>query len=157
MRYEMRRKDRQISEDESNKIIDAASFGVMATVDCDGAPYAVPLNFVREGDRLFFHGAMEGHKVDNLKARPQVCVTFVGNVSFPEKNFTTVFESVILFGQAVEISDEQEKTHALKLICERFIPQNMNAFDDTINRQLKMTSVWKIKIETVTGKQRKMI
>jgi nitroimidazol reductase NimA-like FMN-containing flavoprotein (pyridoxamine 5'-phosphate oxidase superfamily) len=177
MRYEMRRKDRQISGDESNKIIDKASFGVMATVDGDGIPYAVPLNFVREGDLLYFHGAMEGHKIDNLKERPDVCVTFVGNVSFPENHFTTIFESAILFGKAEEVTGEQEKIYALKRICERFIPKYVehlslaapaetaavsansaaelkNAFDEAINKQLKATSVWKIKIETINGKQR---
>jgi nitroimidazol reductase NimA-like FMN-containing flavoprotein (pyridoxamine 5'-phosphate oxidase superfamily) len=154
MRYEMRRKDRQISSDESYIIIDRALFGVMATVDCDGAPYAVPLNFVREGDVLYFHGAMEGHKIDNLKERPDVCITFVGALSFPEKHFTTVFESAILFGKAEEVTDDKEKIHGLKLICQRFIPNNMNAFDSEIDKQLKATSVWKIKIETISGKRR---
>jgi nitroimidazol reductase NimA-like FMN-containing flavoprotein (pyridoxamine 5'-phosphate oxidase superfamily) len=127
----------------------------MATVDSDGIPYAVPLSFVRDGDLLYFHGAMEGHKIDNLKERPNVCITFVGDVSFPEKNFTTIFESAILFGNAEEVTGEEEKIHGLRLICERFIPKNMDAFDDAINKQLEVTSVWKIKIETISGKQRK--
>jgi nitroimidazol reductase NimA-like FMN-containing flavoprotein (pyridoxamine 5'-phosphate oxidase superfamily) len=151
----MRRKDRQISNDESYIIIDKASFGTMATVDCDGIPYAVPLNFVRDGDILYFHGAMEGHKIDNLKERPNVCITFVGSVSFPEKHFTTIFESAILFGKAEEVTDDNEKIHGLKLICERFVPDNMDAFNYGIEKQLKVTAVWKIKIETISGKQRK--
>jgi nitroimidazol reductase NimA-like FMN-containing flavoprotein (pyridoxamine 5'-phosphate oxidase superfamily) len=129
----------------------------MATVDCDGIPYAVPLNLVRDGDFLYFHGAMNGHKIDNLKERPDVCVTFVGNVSFPENHFTTIFESVILFGKAVEVIDEQEKIHALKLICERFIPKNMDAFDNAVSKQLKVTAVWKIKIEAINGKHKESL
>jgi nitroimidazol reductase NimA-like FMN-containing flavoprotein (pyridoxamine 5'-phosphate oxidase superfamily) len=135
--------------------MDKASFGIMATVDCDGIPYAVPLNFVRDGDILYFHGALEGHKIDNLKERPNVCITFVGDVSFPEKHFTTIFESAIIFGKAEEVTDDTEKTHGLTLICERFIPKNMNAFNYEIDKQLKATAVWKIKIETISGKQRK--
>jgi nitroimidazol reductase NimA-like FMN-containing flavoprotein (pyridoxamine 5'-phosphate oxidase superfamily) len=96
-----------------------------------------------------------GHKTDNLKARPDVCITFVGNVSFPEDHFTTVFESTIVFGKAEEVTDENDKVHALKLICDRFTPKNMVAFDDEINKGLKATAVWKIKIETISGKQRK--
>lgn len=154
MRYEMRRRDRQISCGEAYTIIDKAAFGIMATVDGDGAPYAVPLNFVRDGDALYFHCAMEGHKIDNLKERPRVCITFVGDVSFPEKHFTTIYESAVLFGKAEEISGKTEKIDALKRICERFIPRNMDAFDDAVNKQIDVTSVWKIKIESVSGKQR---
>jgi nitroimidazol reductase NimA-like FMN-containing flavoprotein (pyridoxamine 5'-phosphate oxidase superfamily) len=135
--------------------MDKAPFGIMATVDCDGIPYAVPLNFVRDGDILYFHGAMEGHKIDNLKERPDVCITFIGNVSFPEKHFTTVFESVILYVKAEEVTEDKEKTYGLNLIFERFIPKNMDAFNCEIDKQLKVTSVWKIKIEAISGKQRK--
>jgi nitroimidazol reductase NimA-like FMN-containing flavoprotein (pyridoxamine 5'-phosphate oxidase superfamily) len=155
MHYEMRRKDRQISNEEAYTIIDKAPFGTMATVDSDGIPYAVPLDFVRNGDFLYFHGALKGHKTDNLKARPDVCISFVGNVSYPENNFTTVFESAILFGKAEEVTAGEEKINALKLICQRFTPKNMDAFDDEINNRLKATAVWKITIESISGKQRK--
>ncbi|MDR3246435.1 MAG: pyridoxamine 5'-phosphate oxidase family protein [Prevotellaceae bacterium] len=155
MYYEMRKKDRQISDDESYTIVDDASFGIMATVDCDGIPYAVPLNFVRDGDILYFHGALKGHKIDNLKERHDVCVTFVKNVFFPENHFTTIFESVILFGKAEEVIDDTEKIHGLKLLCKRFIPKNMESFGAEIDKHFKATSVWKIKIETISGKQRK--
>jgi nitroimidazol reductase NimA-like FMN-containing flavoprotein (pyridoxamine 5'-phosphate oxidase superfamily) len=154
MKYEMRKKGRQISNEEAYIIIDNASYGIMATVDCDGAPYAVPLNFVREGNALYFHGALEGHKTDNLKERPNVCITFVGNVVFPENNFTTIYESAILFGVAEELTGDKEKVHALKLICQRFVPKNMAAFSDEIDKHLKATAVWKIKIETISGKRR---
>jgi nitroimidazol reductase NimA-like FMN-containing flavoprotein (pyridoxamine 5'-phosphate oxidase superfamily) len=156
MQYEMRRKDRQISNEEAYSIIDKASFGTMATVDSDGIPYAVPLDFARSGDFLYFHGAFVGHKTDNLKARPDVCINFVGNVSYPENNFTTVFESAIIFGKAEEVTADEEKINALKHICERFTPKNMGAFDDAINKSLKTTAVWKITIESISGKQRKL-
>jgi nitroimidazol reductase NimA-like FMN-containing flavoprotein (pyridoxamine 5'-phosphate oxidase superfamily) len=152
----MRRKDRQISVAESYAIVDKASFGVMATIDSDGAPYAVPLNFAREGECLYFHGAAKGHKIDNLKEHPDVCITFVGDVSFPEKNFTTVFESAIVFGKAEELRDDGEKIHGLRLICERYAAKNMDAFNDAIDKQLKAASVWRIKIETISGKQKKL-
>jgi nitroimidazol reductase NimA-like FMN-containing flavoprotein (pyridoxamine 5'-phosphate oxidase superfamily) len=155
MHYEMRRKDRQIPNDEAYKIIDKASFGIMATVDCDSEPYAVPLNFARDGEVLYFHGALQGHKIDNLKERPGVCVTFVGDVSFPDNHFTTVYESVILFGKAEEVTGESEKIYGLKLICERFIPDNMAAFADEINKHINATSLWKINIESISGKKRK--
>jgi nitroimidazol reductase NimA-like FMN-containing flavoprotein (pyridoxamine 5'-phosphate oxidase superfamily) len=155
MRYEMRRKDRQISDNEAYAVLDKAPFGVMSTVDGDGIPYGVPLNFARSGLALYFHAANTGHKIDNLKERPDVCITFVGNVSFPEDNFTTAFESAIIFGRAEEVSGDTEKIQALKLISERFTPKNMAAFNAEIDKYPKLPAVWKITIQSISGKQRK--
>ena len=52
----------------------AARFSLIAT---DGTPYAVALNVVRDGKKLFFHSAPEGLKVDSLRENPQVCLLFV--------------------------------------------------------------------------------
>jgi len=154
MKYPVRRKDRQIPEEEALAIIDKAPFGVMATVDSDGEPYCVPLSLVRDGQWLYLHCAQSGHKTDNLKAGGRVCVTFVGDVSYPQDNFTTVYESAIVFGTAREVTADDEKTRCLEAICRRFTPANMDAFNEEISKALSHTGVWKIHIDEVTGKRR---
>jgi nitroimidazol reductase NimA-like FMN-containing flavoprotein (pyridoxamine 5'-phosphate oxidase superfamily) len=155
MHYEMRRKDREVSRDEALAALDKAPFGVMASVDSDGAPYCIPLSMARDGDWLYFHCAMVGHKIDNLRADSRVCVSFVGKAEFPKDNFTVVFESAVVIGTAEEITEDEEKIRALRLISERFTPKNMQAFDAEIAKLLKVTGVWKIHIEEIAGKTRK--
>jgi nitroimidazol reductase NimA-like FMN-containing flavoprotein (pyridoxamine 5'-phosphate oxidase superfamily) len=155
MHYTMRRKDREMSREESLAALDRAPYGVLSTVDSDGVPYGVPLSLAREGDLLYFHCAQAGHKIDNLRERPRVCVSFVGSAEFPEDHFTVAFESAIVFGTAREVTEDEEKIHGLRLISERFTPKNMHAFDDEIKRLLKVTGVWKIGIEEISGKRRK--
>ncbi|MDR2471161.1 MAG: pyridoxamine 5'-phosphate oxidase family protein [Treponema sp.] len=155
MRYEMRRKDRAVSRDEALAALDKAAWGILSTVDGDGAPYGVPLSLVREGEWLYFHCAPEGHKIDNLRARPEVCVSFVGDARFPEDNFTVAYESAVVFGRASEVTGREEKIHGLRLICERFTPKNMSAFDGEIAAMLDRTGVWKIHLDEISGKQRK--
>jgi nitroimidazol reductase NimA-like FMN-containing flavoprotein (pyridoxamine 5'-phosphate oxidase superfamily) len=157
MHYEMRRKDRAASRDEAFTFLDKAPYGVLSTVDCDGVPYGVPLSLARDGDWLYFHGALEGHKAVNLRRQAKVCVSFVGSAEFPQDNFTVVYESVIVIGTACEVLEDDEKIRGLRLISERFTPGNMGAFDEETAKMLKFTGVWKIHIDEITGKRRKKL
>jgi len=151
----MRRKDRETNREEALMILDRASWGVLSITDNEGTPYCIPLSLVREADWLYFHCAMEGHKLEILRARPKVCIAFVGNVEFPEDHFTVVYESAIVFGVAEEVTSDEEKLHGLRILSERFIPGNMHAFENEAAQLLSRTAVWKIHIDEITGKQRK--
>jgi nitroimidazol reductase NimA-like FMN-containing flavoprotein (pyridoxamine 5'-phosphate oxidase superfamily) len=149
----MRRKDRETPRDIAEKIIDDAEFATMATVDSNGKPYCVTLSMVRDGEHLYFHCAQEGKKLDCIRRNRDVCISFVGKTCIPTGKFTIYFESTIVFGEAEEIIDENEKIHALRLICEKFTPNNMENFDSAIPHSLKVTSIWKVSINKITGKK----
>ena len=151
----IRRKDREQSRDFALEVTDSCAYANLATVNTDGSPYCVPLSIAREGEWIFFHSATAGHKLDNLRQENRVCVSCVGNQSVIAGKFSIKYESAIIFGTATEIIDEEEKIHALKLICLRHTPDNMANFDGEIHRQLNLTSVWKIHIDEISGKARK--
>jgi nitroimidazol reductase NimA-like FMN-containing flavoprotein (pyridoxamine 5'-phosphate oxidase superfamily) len=151
----MRRKDREISREEALAVVDRAPYGVLSTVDSDGAPYGVPLSFAREGEDLYFHCAPEGHKIDNLRAGDRVCVSFVGSAEFPEDHFTVVYESALVFGAPREVLSDEEKIRGLRAVSLRFTPKNMHAFRAETDKMLGRTGVWKIHIEKISGKRRK--
>jgi len=70
-------------------------------------------------------------------------------------SFTLQFKSAIAFGKAEIVTDEAEKIHGLRLICERFLPQHMDAFDQSIARSLSRTAVVRITLpEPPTGKRK---
>ncbi len=73
----MRRKDREVSAEQAWEIVERCSYGVLAMTKPDGTPYAVPVNFAREGNCLYIHCAQTGEKTDCLNHQPQVCVTCV--------------------------------------------------------------------------------
>jgi nitroimidazol reductase NimA-like FMN-containing flavoprotein (pyridoxamine 5'-phosphate oxidase superfamily) len=135
-------------------VIDTCVYAVLSTVGGDGVPYGVPLSIVRDGDCVYFHGALEGHKADNLRRGGMVCLTCVGDVREPPDDFTVEYESAIVFGTAEEVGEEAEKVRVLRLLCERHTPANMAAFDEEIKRALHLTAVWKIRIEEISGKRR---
>jgi len=150
----MKRKDREQSRDFALAVTDKCAYAVMATVNADGTPYCIPLSLARDGEWLYFHCAYEGHKIDNLRQRSKVCVSCVGvNEAIPGK-FTLKYESAVIFGRAEEVTGREEKIRALNLICKRYTPNNMAAFDEAIERQLDVTAIWKIHIDEISGKGR---
>ncbi len=148
----MRRKDRELTPEQAWEIVDQCSEGVVAMMDGDGAPYAVPVNLVREENRMYFHSAMAGKKTDCLRGSPRVCVTCVERgTEIDQPGLTTRYAAAILTGTAAEVTDTAEKVHALRLLCRKLAPENpywQGDFHDCLGH----TAVWRITVEQITGK-----
>jgi len=151
----MRRTDRAQDRDYSLALIDRCTHGVMAISTGEPAPYCLPLSFVRVEDELYFHCAREGRKLDLLRRFPQVCITFVGDdrpVFVPPAMYSTWFQSVIVTGTATEVTGPEEKTAALRALCQKLTPEAMDGFTPAIEQSLAVTAVWKVHMEQVSGK-----
>lgn len=151
----MRRKDREMSEQFALAVADKCEYAVLSVTLLDQSPYCVPISIVRIEDAVYFHCAREGKKTDALRSNPRVCVACVGDTRRMENEFSTEYESAILFGNASEVIDETEKVAALRRLCERHTPLNMDAFDTEIKRSLCRTAVWRITIDMISGKRKK--
>ena len=150
----MRRADRQIDTDSAWKVVDACGFGTVSMCLPDGAPYCIPLSIARIGHVLYFHCAQEGMKLDALRNNPAVCVSCVGMAEPVPGKFTTLYTSAVLTGHAREVTEEGEKIRALRAICEKYTPENMQEFDAAIARSLCRTGIWRIDVTGITGKSK---
>lgn len=151
----MRRSDRAQSREFSLALIDRCTHGVMALSTGEAVPYCLPLSFVRVGDELYFHCAREGRKIDLMRRFPQVCVTFVGEdrpAFVAPAEYTTWFQSAIVTGTASEVNDPDEKTQALRALCQKVTPEHMDSFGAAIAKSLAVTAVWKVHMEEISGK-----
>ena len=151
----MRRSDRQQDRAFALALMDRCTHGVMAIHTGEDMPYCLPLTFVRVGDDLYFHCARQGRKVELLRRDPRVCVTFVGEdtpVFLEPAMYSTYFQSAIVTGTAQEVTGEAEKIAALRALCRKLTPDRMDGFDAAVSKSLKVTSVWRISMEEVTGK-----
>ena len=63
-------------EAEITAIINKCPHCMLGLVDETGAPYVIPMNFVREGDMIYLHSGAGGSKEAMAMAHPQVCITF---------------------------------------------------------------------------------
>jgi nitroimidazol reductase NimA-like FMN-containing flavoprotein (pyridoxamine 5'-phosphate oxidase superfamily) len=148
----MRRKDREVSGGEALAIVDKALYAVLSTVDDDGIPYGVPISIVRDGEWIYFHGALEGRKVDNIKHCGKVSLCCVGDAVEPDDDFTVFYESAIVSGTVEALTGDREKHDALKLLCQRHTPAHMAAFESYTAQLMERTGVWRIHIDEITGK-----
>ena len=152
---EMRRKDRQMPTEFAWDVVDKCEYAFLAMVAEDGGPYGLPVTIVRDGENVYFHSAMEGRKVECLRRQPRVCLTCVGDTGIQQDRFTTLYESAVAFGTASEVTEDQDKVRALRLLCQRHTPDNMADFDRAVQTSLARTGIWKITVEEMTGKAKR--
>ena len=148
----MRRKDRQRDRQFGLDVIDRCEYGTVAIQG--GEPYCLPLSLVRVGEDLYFHCALEGKKLDLLRAHSTVWVSFVGENTAAKDDFTTYFTSAMVKGTACEVTDEAEKVLALRALCEKLTPFCMAEFDDAVARSLPVTGIWKIRMDQISAKEK---
>jgi len=153
--HSMRRRDRELDEAEAWAILDRGEWGVLATVDADGWPYAVPVNHVLVDGALIIHCATEGHKLDNLSTESRVSYCVVTQAEVLPVELATRYESAIVFGRASLVSDEAAKRDALLALGERFASEHAGTVRAEIEKDLFRTTVIRIEIERITGKARK--
>lgn len=151
---EIRRKDREISTRQIIDILKEGKFGVLSTVGDDGQPYGTPLNYLYQNEAIYFHCAVRGLKLDNIKNNLKVSFCVVGSTVVLPSTFGTEYESAIIFGRAAEI-DGPERYNALVGLLEKYCVDYIEEGKKYIEKQDKNTKVIKITIEHISGKARK--
>lgn len=149
----MRRIRQAMSEEEALGIIAGASFGVLALHGDKGYPYAVPVSYALVGMVLYFHSATNGHKVDAIVRDTRVSFAVVSRDEVRPETFTTHFESVIVFGRARSVTDDDEKRSALMALARKYSPDHMHEAVGEISSERHRTAVFAIDVEHVTGKR----
>jgi len=145
------------------KILDQAEYGTLALSLAD-VPYAVPLNFVRLEDSLYFHGALMNKKMKILAQNPNVSFSVVENHSLIDSDFssteglacpaTQFFKSVSIEGFIEQVESREEKVVMFEALMKKLQPKGgYKAFDEEIyDKALKATAVYKLLPSTVSCK-----
>lgn len=156
----MRKQSREMPASFALDVLQKAPFVTVGFVRPDGTPYTVPLNLVLKGaDTLYFHCATEGEKLECIAHNPVVHLTAVSRckptVGPKDGSFTLEFKSAMANARAEIVTDDAEKVEALRLICLRFLPGHMDAFDASIQRSLARTAVVRLTLMAPpTGKRK---
>lgn len=149
----MRRKEKQMTEEDTIKVLKEGVYANLATISDNGYPYSVPLNYVYKDDVIYFHSATAGHKLDNIKANSKVSLSVVNYLKILPDKFNVQYNSAVVFGKASEVTDEKEKIEALKLIIEKYSKDYIEQGMQYIKKSLDRVSIFKIEIDHKTGKR----
>ena len=149
----MRRKDKEITDiKEIEEIIKKADCCRIALVD-NYEPYVVPVSFGYERNTLYFHGALEGRKVELIKKNNQICFEMDTDAEVVKAEtscgWTMRYRSVIGVGRAYILESDQEKCHGLRLIMKHYSGDEFSFPKPKLDKTL----VVKVDIRSITGKQ----
>lgn len=149
----MRRIRQQLTHDECIEILCRATAGVLAVTGDGGYPYAVPLSHIYAGGRLYFHSALQGHKVDAIAADARCSFCIIDRDEVHPESFTTHFKSVIAFGRIHIIDDDEERLAALRMLGRRHAPHDAAGLQREIDKDYGRVLLLRLDIEHLTGKQ----
>lgn len=151
----LRRKKRAITDEEARELLATCKRGVFAVNGDDGYPYAIPVNyfFDAEHDKIYFHGAKAGHKVDALKRDDKVCFTVYGNEWYQDGDWAPHVMSTVVFGRCRLANDTpafiEDKVRQLAL---KYYP-SAEEVEEEIAKDIKGVQLYEISIGHLCGKQ----
>ena len=151
---EIRRKKKQIDTQSAESLLEQGRRGVLAVNGDEGYPYAIPINYFydRENQKIYFHGARAGHKIDALKACDKVCFTVYGNETIKEDAWAPFWQSTVVFGRCHLMEAGADSNAILKRFAMKYYPNEQLA-DEEIVKSGKAVQLFEIEIEHLRGKE----
>ena len=150
---EMRRKKQVLSTEESIEILVKGTSGVLAVYGDEGYPYAVPLSYVYQDSKIYFHCAKSGHKLDAIERNSKVSFCVIDQDKIVPEEYTSYFRSVIVFGNARILEDEAAKRSALEMLAARYSPDQVQGRQKEIESQFKQVCMIELSIDHMSGKE----
>lgn len=149
---EMRRKKQLLSAEDTRAVLSRGTNGVLACHGDEDYPYAVPVSYVYYNDKIYYHSAKSGHKVDSIRKNPKVSFAVVDEDTIVSEEYTTYFSSVIAFGKA-RIVEGDEWYEGFKALVDKYsgdLPEEANIKEI---QGCKTSHIIAIDVENITGKE----
>ena len=151
MERKMRRFRQKLPESETLRILKEGKYAVWGVSGDDDYPYAVPVNYVYDGESIYIHSAIQGHKIDSIRRNPKCSLCIVDKDDVVPEKFTSYFRSVIVFGKAHILEERSSVIKALKILSNKYSP-GIDP-ENEIERFINTVCVIRIDIDCVSGKE----
>ena len=163
-RSALRRRDRGKEEPWVTDFMIQAPCGFMATVGEDGQPFLNSNLYFYDQERhcIYLHTHRSGKTRDNVEQVQKVAFSVAAMGRFlpaPEAlEFSVEYAGVVAFGTGTIVEDADECRFALQAILDKYAPHLTPGEDyrPTTDDELKRTAVFRIDIETWSGKQKEV-
>lgn len=149
---EMRKPEQILSKEDTIEILKAGSSGVLGVTGDNGYPYTVPLSFVYQDGRLFFHCATSGNTIDGITKNEKVSFCVIDKDEVVAQAFTTRYRSAIIFGKARILTEDAERRMAMEYLHQKYSPDFMEEGRKAFERAGDKMCLVEIRIEHMTGK-----
>lgn len=132
----------RLAREEKIEFLNKGVYLILATIDCDGEPCGVPINYIVK---------------DNCETLNNNKVSFnvIANTRVVPNKFGTLWESIFVSGEAVLIDDKNEKLSALHEFFQQYAPGHFLGLDESMERIGARAMVVNITINDLPGKNKK--
>ncbi len=135
--------------------------GRISSIDENGFPQTIPMNFVFLNDAVYMHSHVKGEKLDNISRNNKVGFEADRELEFLPSYFEdptdasladTLYISVVIKGIGSFVTNREEKTLALNGLMEKYQPEGQYDPIESDMRVLDAVTVIKVTPETIHGK-----
>jgi uncharacterized protein len=124
----------------------------------EGRPFVIPTGYARLDDQLFIHGSQVSRMLRTLSSgiEVSVAVTLVDGLVLARSAFhhSINYRSVVMFGRATIVEDQEAKLKALFAFSEQVIAGRWNDVRQPTEQELKATTVLSLPLIEVSAKVR---
>jgi uncharacterized protein len=142
--------------DHIRDILNCCQVGRLATLGKDGYPVIKPLNYVYFRERIYFHSAKVGEKIDDILRDGKVCfevdipLRYINGDANP-CSASYRYQSVIARGKASIVIDPDEILESLTALMKKYQPEG--GYGEFLPEKLALTAVVRIDLQDITGKE----
>lgn len=148
---EIRRGKQALSKEECIQVLAQAPRGVLAVYGKEGYPYAFPMNFVYLNDKIYFHCATVGHKLEALEENEQVSFCVMDEGYRKDEEWALNIKSVIIFGKIKNIVSQQEKIELVRELGLRYYP-TPESVEHVIEKWQANMKILELTVDHMSGK-----
>ena len=144
----IRKRKNEIDRNAVETLLNKSRRGVLAVNGEDGYPYAIPVNYLydKETQKIYFHGARAGYKVDALRKSDKVCFTV------KKESWAPFVQSAVIFGRCHLLDGGPSTMAVLKRFMMKYYPSEQLA-EEEIARSGKAVQLFEITVEHLSGKE----
>src|SRR5256886_2627191 len=122
----------------------------------DGQPFVIPTIHGRDGGILYVHGSPGSRMLRNLKEGLDLCVTVTlldGLVlARSVYNHSMNYRSVVVLGRAREVTERDEKLHAMRCVVEHILPGRWDDARQPSEKEIKATAIMALPLTEASAK-----
>jgi nitroimidazol reductase NimA-like FMN-containing flavoprotein (pyridoxamine 5'-phosphate oxidase superfamily) len=143
------------------EFLNSEHVGRIASLDKDGFPQIIPMNFAFVNGIIYMHSHTRGEKLENIKSNSKVGFEVDKEVEFLPSYFSsptdasqadTFYISVVIKGDGIIVNDKEEKTLALNALMEKYQPEGGYEKMASDMKVIDEVAIIKIVPKTMKGK-----
>lgn len=150
---EMRRFKQLLPKEIAVEILERNTSGTLALLGDENYPYAVPISYVYDDDKIYFHSAKAGHKIDAIKNCEKASFCVIDQDQIVPEKYTTYFRSIIAFGKMRIVEDMDDIRRIATILAMKYSADYKDGIPAEIDSSIRNMAILEMTIDHMTAKE----